>query len=82
MTLKTNIFDTCKEENINGYFCYTCVIEGVKHYIFGTTKEEAFNFMADLINNYNGEINKRETDVREKKVRKVQKDKRSKRQGS
>jgi hypothetical protein len=54
MTLEANIFDTCKEEEIAGHFCYTCVIDGVKHYIFGQTKEEAFDFMADLINIHNG----------------------------
>ena len=48
----SNIFETCKEEVIAGYFCFTCEIEGVKHYIFGDTKEKAFDFMADLINNY------------------------------
>lgn len=54
MTLKDNIFDTCQEEEIAGYFCYTCVIEGVKHYVFGETKEQAFDFIADLINIHNG----------------------------
>ena len=54
MTLKDNIYDTCQEEEIAGYFCYTCIIEGVKHYVFGETKEKAFDFMADLINIYNG----------------------------
>jgi hypothetical protein len=52
MTLKSNIFETCKEQEINGYTCYVFEVEGITHYIFGETQEERFNFMADLINNY------------------------------
>lgn len=55
MTLKTNIFETCKEEVIAEYTCYVFELDGVTHYIFGETQEERFNFMADLINLYNGE---------------------------
>jgi hypothetical protein len=48
----TNIFETCKEEVIAGYSCYSFVIDGTTHYIFGETKEIAFDYMADLINKY------------------------------
>lgn len=54
MTLKPNIFETCKEQVINGYTCYVFEIEGITHYVFGETQEERFNFMADLINIHNG----------------------------
>jgi hypothetical protein len=65
-----NIYDTIKETNpINGYFGYTFIIEEINHFVYGETKEEAFNFVADYINLYNGKINNRETSVREKKVR-------------
>ena len=57
MTLESNIFKTCKEQEIAGYPCYVFEIDGVTHYVFGETQEQRFNFMADLINNYNGEIN-------------------------
>jgi hypothetical protein len=52
-----NIYDTCKATEINGYFCYSFVIEGTTHYVFGNTKMEAFDFMADYIKQYlkNGE---------------------------
>lgn len=78
MTLKTNIFNTCKEKEINGYTCYVFEIEGITHYIFGETQEERFNFMADLINNYGESKQWEQSNIREKKVWKVQKDKRSK----
>jgi hypothetical protein len=44
---------------INGYFGYTFVIEEINHFVYGETKEEAFNFVADYINEYlkNGEAN-------------------------
>jgi len=48
----SNIFQTCKEEVIAGYSCYSFVIDGTTHYVFGETKEEAFNFMADFIKEY------------------------------
>lgn len=52
-----NIYDTCKATELNGHFCYSFVIEGTTHYVFGSTKIEAFDFMADYINEYlkNGE---------------------------
>lgn len=55
MTLKPNIFDTCREEEINGYTCYVFEVDGITHYIFGETQEERFNYLADYINYYNGE---------------------------
>lgn len=73
-----NIYDTIKETNpINGGFGYTFVIEEINHFVYGETKEEAFNFVADYINLYlkNGETNdKREDQLRKKKVRKSKKD--------
>jgi len=48
----SSIYATCKEEIIAGYSCYSFVIDGTTHYIFGETKEEAFDYMADLINKY------------------------------
>jgi hypothetical protein len=44
---------------VNGYFGYTFVIEEINHFVYGETKEEAFNFVADYINEYlkNGEAN-------------------------
>jgi hypothetical protein len=52
-----NIYDTCKATEIDGHFCYSFVIEGTTHYVFGNTKMEAFDFMADYIKQYlkNGE---------------------------
>ena len=78
MTLKTNIFETCKEQEIAGHTCYVFEIDGVTHYIFGETQEERFNFMADLINNYGESKQREQSIIREKKVRKVQENKRSK----
>lgn len=52
----SNIFQTCKEEVIAGYSCYSFVIDGTTHYVFGETQEQAFDYLADLINNY-GETN-------------------------
>ena len=70
-----NPYDTIKETKpINGYFGYTFVIEEINHFVYGETKEEAFNFVADYINLYNGKINNRETDLREKKMRESKKD--------
>ena len=71
-----NIYKTIKEVYpVNGYFGYTFVIEEINHFVYGETKEEAFNFVADYINEYYGQINhKRENDFREKKVRKSKKD--------
>jgi hypothetical protein len=51
----SNIFQTCKEEQIAGYSCYSFVIDGCTHYVFGETQEQAFDYL-DLINNYNGKI--------------------------
>lgn len=62
---------------VNGYFGYVFVIEEINHFVYGETKEEAFNFVADYINEYlnNGETNdKRENNFREKKVRKSKKE--------
>jgi hypothetical protein len=28
------------------------VIDGTTHYVFGETQEQAFDYLADLINNY------------------------------
>jgi len=39
-----NIYDTCKATEIDGHFCYSFVIEGTTHYVFGNTKMEAFDF--------------------------------------
>jgi hypothetical protein len=74
-----NIYDTIKETNpINGGFGYTFVIEEINHFVYSETKEEAFNFVADYINEYYGKSKQLEQSiVRKKKVRKVQKDKRS-----
>lgn len=71
-----NIFDTIKETNpINGCFGYSFVIEEINHFVYGETKEEAFNFVADYINLYNGETNdKRKNELRKKKVRKSKKE--------
>ena len=70
-----NPYDTIKETKpINGYFGYSFVIEEINHFVYGETKEEAFNFVADYINLYNGKINNRETDLREKKMRESKKD--------
>jgi hypothetical protein len=53
-----NIYKTIKEVKvINGLFGYSFVIEEINHFVYGETKEEAFNFVADYINEYltNGE---------------------------
>lgn len=47
-----NIFETCKEQEIAGYPCFSFVIDGCTHYVFGETQEEAFDYLADLINLY------------------------------
>lgn len=52
MTLESNIFETCKEQEIAGYTCYVFDIDGTTHYVFGETQEQRFDFMADLINKY------------------------------
>ena len=52
MTLECNIFATCKQEVIAGYPCFSFVIDGCTHYVFGETQEEAFDYLADLINLY------------------------------
>lgn len=50
-----NIYKTIKEvKPVNGYFGYTFVIEEINHFVYGETKEEAFNFVADYINEYYG----------------------------
>jgi hypothetical protein len=56
LTNTSNIFETCKEQEIAGYPCYVFDIDGITHYVFGETQEQRFDFMADLINNYNGKI--------------------------
>jgi hypothetical protein len=48
----SNIYATCKETQLNGYFCYTFTIGEITHYVFGETKEEAFDFVADYIETY------------------------------
>jgi hypothetical protein len=72
----SNIYQTIKEvKMVNGYFGYVFVIEDINHFVYGETKEEAFNFVADYIKEYYGETNdKRETNFREKKVRKSKKE--------
>jgi hypothetical protein len=52
LTDTSNIFETCKEQEIAGYPCYVFVIDGTTHYVFGETQEEAFDYLADLINLY------------------------------
>ena len=71
-----NIYDTIKETNpINGCFGYIFVIEEINHFVYGETKEEAFNFVADYINLYNGKNNnKRESQLWEQKKRKSKKE--------
>jgi hypothetical protein len=70
-----NPYDTIKETKpINGYFGYTFLIEEINHFVYGETKEEAFNFVADYINLYNGKINNRETNLWKEKMRKSKKD--------
>jgi hypothetical protein len=60
---------------VNGYFGYVFVIDEINHFVYGETKEEAFNFVADYIKEYYGETNdKRENNFREKKVRKSKKE--------
>ena len=48
----SNIFASCKEEKIAGYSCYSFIIDGTTHYVFGQTQEEAFDYLADLIQAY------------------------------
>lgn len=76
MKSTNNIFDTIKETNpINGCFGYSFVIDEINHFVYGESKEEAFNFVADYINLYNGETNdKRQNDLRKKKVRESKKE--------
>jgi hypothetical protein len=51
----SNIYDTIKETKpVNGYFGYTFVIDEINHFVYGETKEEAFNFVADYIKEYYG----------------------------
>ena len=73
-----NIYDTIKETNpINGCFGYSFVVDEINHFVYGETKEEAFNFVADYIKLYlkNGEINnKRESQLWEQKKRKSKKE--------
>jgi hypothetical protein len=70
-----NPYDTIKETKpINGYFGYTFIIEEINHFVYGETKEEAFNFVADYINLYNGKINNRQTNLRKEKVRESKKE--------
>jgi len=71
-----NIYETIKEVKlINGFFGYSFVIEEINHFVYGETKEEAFNFVADYINEYYGKSKQREQSiVRQKKVRKSKKD--------
>jgi hypothetical protein len=70
-----NIYKTIKEVKvINGLFGYSFVIEEINHFVYGKTKEEAFNFVADYINEYYGKINNGQNDVRKKKVRESKKD--------
>ena len=65
-----NPYDTIKETKpINGYFGYSFVVDEINHFVYGETKEEAFNFVADYINLYNVKNNNREKNIREKKVR-------------
>ncbi len=79
MSNTNNIYDTIREvSQVNELFGYTFVIEEINHFVYGETKEEAFNFVADYINEYYGKSKQLEQGiVRKKKVRKVQKDKRS-----
>jgi len=52
-----NIYETIKEvKPVNGYFGYSFVIEEINHFVYGETKEEAFNFVADYIKEYYGKI--------------------------
>ena len=71
-----NIYNTIKETNpINGCFGYIFVIDEINHFVYGETKEEAFNFVADYINLYNGKNNnKRESQLWEQKKRKSKKE--------
>jgi len=51
----SNIYETIKEvKPVNGLFGYSFVIEEINHFVYGETKEEAFNFVADYINEYYG----------------------------
>ncbi len=76
MSDTNNIYETIKEVKlINGLFGYYFVIEEINHFVYGETKEEAFNFVADYINEYYGKINNEwENQLRKKKVRKSKKD--------
>lgn len=50
-----NIYDTIREvKPVNGLYGYIFEIEGINHIVYGETKEEAFNFVADYINEYYG----------------------------
>jgi hypothetical protein len=77
-----NIYKTIKETNpINGYFGYSFIIDETNHFVYGETKEEAFNFVADYINEYlkYGEAKQLEqSNIRQKKMRKSKENKRSK----
>lgn len=49
----SNIFKTIKEvEPINGNFGYSFFIDGITHFVYGSTEEEAFDFVADYIKLY------------------------------
>lgn len=80
MKSTNNIFDTIKETNpINGCFGYSFTIDEINHFVYGESKEEAFNFVADYINLYNGKNKQRkQSKLRQKKVREVQENKRAK----
>ena len=53
MSNTSNIFKTIKEVNqVNGYYGYVFIIDEINHFVYGETKEEAFNFIADYINEY------------------------------
>ena len=71
-----NIFDTIKElEPLNGYYIYSFTIGEINHFVYDESKEEAFNFVADYINLYNGKNKQREqSKLRQKKVRKSKKE--------
>lgn len=75
-----NIFDTIKElEPLNGYYIYSFTVDEINHFVYGESKEEAFNFVADYINLYNGKNKQRkQSQLWQKKVRKVQENKRAK----
>ena len=55
MSDSPNIYDTIREvKPVNGLYGYIFEIEGINHIVYGETKEEAFNFVADYINEYYG----------------------------